>query len=133
MGLSLTRIKIRYLACFLFIAAIVSACGGSYEETISGVKIPVPSAMKKSSEKPADISILGFEAGTASFQGNVEEKKVIEFYKQEMPARGWRESMHLISGGAMLAYSKEGKTVLIGIGKQGGEAILTLTVGGVGK
>jgi len=97
------------------------------------VKIPVPSAMKKSSEKPADLSILGIEAGTASFHGNLDEKKVIEFYQQEKPARGWRENMNLISAGAMLAYSKEGKTLLIGIGKQGGESILTLTVGGVGK
>jgi hypothetical protein len=41
--------------------------------------------------------------------------------------------MNLISGGAMLAYAKEGKTVLIGISKEGDESILTLTVGGVGK
>jgi hypothetical protein len=35
------------------------------------------------------------------------------------------------SGGAMLAYSKEGKTVLIAIDKQDKETRLTLTVGGV--
>jgi hypothetical protein len=50
MGFSFTGIKMRYLPCLLFIVAIVSACGGSYEETVAGVKIPVPSPMKKGTE-----------------------------------------------------------------------------------
>jgi hypothetical protein len=41
--------------------------------------------------------------------------------------------MNLTSGGAMLAYSKAGKSVMIGIGKQNDETVLSLTVGGVGK
>ena len=122
----------------LFLATIIlplllTACGGSRDETISGVAIPVPSAMKKSSDKPVEISFLGFGAGQATFRGDMESEKLIEFYKKEMPARGWQSNMNLLSGGAMLAYSKDAKTVMIGIGKQDNQTVLSLTVGTVGK
>ena len=118
---------------YFLIALMLAACGGSRDETISGVTIPVPSAMKKGTEKPVEISILGFGAGQATFHGNMETDKLVEFYKKEMPARGWQPSMNLLSGGAMLAYSKESKSVLIGISKQNSETVLSLTVSGVSK
>lgn len=118
---------------YFLTAVMLAACGGSRDETISGVTIPVPSAMKKGTEKPVEISILGFGAGQATFHGNMETDKLVEFYKKEMSARGWQPSMNLLSGGAMLAYSKESKSVLIGISKQNSETVLSLTVGGVGK
>ena len=118
---------------YFLIAIMLAACGGSRDETISGVTVPVPSAMKKGSEKPVEISLLGFGAGQVTFHGDMESNKLVEFYQKEMPARGWQPSMNLVSGGAMLAYSKDGKSVMIGIGKQNGETVLSLTVGGVGK
>ena len=118
---------------FLLILLTIAACGGSRDETISGVTIPVPSAMKKSAEKPVEISLFGLGAGRATFSGPMESEKLIEFYKKEMAARGWQPSMNLVSGGAMLAYSNEGKSVLIGIGKQNNETILSITVGSAGK
>ena len=121
-----------YLNYFLIMVTL-TACGGARDETISGVTVPVPSAMKKGTEKLVEISILGFGAGQATFHGSMETDKLVEFYKKEMPARGWQPSMNLLSGGAMLAYSKEGKSLLIGISKQDKETILSLTVGGVGK
>ena len=120
------------LSYFLF-AIMLASCGGSRDETISGVTVPVPSAMKKGSEKPVEISLLGFGAGQTTFRGGMEIDKLAEFYQKEMPARGWQPSMNLLSGGAMLAYSKDGKSLLIGISKQNGETVLSLTVGGVGK
>jgi hypothetical protein len=128
----ISRQRLVCLSYFL-IAVTLTACGGSRDETISGAIIPVPSAMKKGSEKPAEISFLGFGAGQATFHGDMEINKLIEFYQKEMPARGWQPSMNLSSGGAMLAYSKDGKSLMIGIGKQNGETVLSLTVGGVGK
>lgn len=118
---------------YFLIAVLLAACGGSRDETISDVTIPVPSAMKKGTEKPVEISILGFGAGQATFHGNMETDKLVEFYKKEMLERNWQPSMNLLSGGAMLAYSKEGKSVLIGISKQSNETVLSLTVSGVGK
>ena len=118
---------------YFLIAVMLGACGGSRDETISGVTIPVPGAMKKGAEKPVEIAILGFGAGQATFHGSMETDKLVEFYKKEMPARGWQPNMNLLSGGAMLAYSKEGKSLLVGIGKQSGETVLSLTVSGVGK
>ncbi|MGH7874474.1 MAG: hypothetical protein ACREQO_19950 [Candidatus Binatia bacterium] len=111
----------------------LSGCGGSYEDTISGVKVPVPKAMEKDSEKPAEMSFLGFGAGQASFHGKMDPDKIVEFYKKELAARGWQPNMNMQSGGAMLAYSKEGKTLLIAVGNSNDSATLTLTVGGMGK
>ena len=123
----------RLICLSLFIAAMLSGCGGSRDETVSGVTIPVPNAMKKGAEKPVELSFLGFGAGQATFHGDMTTEKIVEFYKKELLARGWQPSMNLQSGGAMLAYSKEGKSVLIGISKQNDETVLSLTVGGVGK
>ena len=108
-------------------------CGGSYDETISGVSIPIPKAMTKGSDKPVEMNFLGFGAGQASFHGNMESDKIIEFYKKEMPARGWQPNMAMRSGGAMLAYSKEGKTALMAVSKQNSGTVVTVTVGGGGR
>jgi hypothetical protein len=121
------------LVIISMLALTSSGCGGSYEETISGVKVPVPNAMTKNAEKPAEVSFLGFGAGQASFHGKMETDKVVEFYKKELAARGWEPNMNLQSGGAMLAYTKEGKTLLIAVGKANDDTTLSLTLGGMGK
>jgi len=110
-----------------------SGCGGSYDETISGVKVPVPNGKAKHSEIPAEMWFRGFGAGQASFHGKMETDKVVEFYKKELAARGWEPNMNLQSGGAMLAYAKEGKTLLIAVGKANDDTTLSLTLGGMGK
>jgi hypothetical protein len=117
----------------IFLALLASGCGGSYDETISGVKVPVPKAMTRSSEKPVEMTLLGFGAGQATFHGNMDTDKLVEFYKREMPARGWQPNLNVRSGDAMLAYSKEGKTMLVAITKEKSGTNLTLTVGGMGR
>jgi hypothetical protein len=121
------------LVTIAILALTSSGCGSSYEETISGVKVPVPNGMAKNSEKPAEMSFLGFGAGQASFHGKMETDKVVEFYKKELAARGWEPNMNLQSGGAMLPYAKEGKTLLIAVDKANDDTTLTLTLGGMGK
>ena len=116
-----------------FFVIVASGCGGSYDETIAGVAVPVPKGMKRTSEKPVEISLLGFGAGQASFQGAMETDTIVDFYKKELPSRGWQTNMNLRSGGAMLAYSKEGKTLLIGVSQQDGKTTLSLTVGGTAR
>jgi hypothetical protein len=120
------------IAAALF-AATLSGCAGSYDETISGVTVPVPKRMAKSSDKPAEMSFLGFGAGQATFHGDMAVDTIVEFYKKELPGRGWQPSMNVQSGSAMLSYGKEGKTLLIAVGKADGKTSLTLTVAGVGK
>jgi len=122
-----------FLVAATFVPILVSGCNPSYEETISDVKVPVPKAMTRSSEKPVEMTFLGFGAGQATFHGNMDTDKIVEFYKKEMPARGWQPDMNVRSGGAMLAYSKEGKTMLVAISKEKSETSLTLTVGGMGR
>ena len=118
---------------WLLLLLLANGCAGSRDETVGGVTLPVPSAMKIGTDKPVEISFLGFGAGRATFHGDMDSAKLVEFYKKELPARGWQESMNLASAGALLAYSKEGKTVMIGISKNEKGSILTLTVGGIGK
>ena len=119
---------------FLLAALVLSnGCARSYDETIAGVVIPVPKGMTRDTEKPVEISLLGFGAGQATFHGVMETEKIVEFYAKELPARGWQPNMNLRSGGAMLAYGKESKTLLIGVGQQDGKTTLTLSVGGMGR
>lgn len=128
------RLIPRRPAILLFAALAFSAgCARSYDETIAGTSVPVPKAMTRSADKPSEMSLLGFAAGQATFQGKMDTDEIVEFYKKELPARGWQSNMNLRSGGAMLAYTKDGKTLLIGVGKQGDATHLTLTVGGVGR
>jgi hypothetical protein len=124
---------LRGIAGGIFLAISAIGCGGSYDETISGVAIPVPKAMTKGSDKPVEMNFLGFGGGQATFHGNMESDKIIEFYKKEMPTRGWQPNASMRSGGAMLAYSKDGKTVLVAVGKQNNDTLLTVTVGGAGR
>jgi len=129
-------VKLRNSSSSLLVLSLfmlMSACAGSRDEIVGGVTLPVPSAMQKGAEKPVEISLFGFGAGQASFHGNMESAKLVEFYKKELPARGWQENLNLLSGGAMLAYSKDGKAVLIGISKDDKGSVLSLSVGGVGK
>lgn len=117
----------------LFFIVLLNGCGGSYEETVAGIKIPIPSGMKKSQDKGVEISLPGFGGGQASFQGTLEPDKVIEFYKKEMPDRGWTPSISLLSRGGMLAYTKDNQNVLVTVGKTDGTTALSITVGGTGK
>lgn len=116
----------------LLYALGLSGCGGSYEDTIAGVTVPVPNSMIKSSEAPVEMKFFGFGAGQASYHGKMESDKIVEFYKKELPARGWQPSATMRGRGAMLAYSKEAKTLMVAVGKQNDETSLTVTVGGTG-
>ena len=133
-GLEITRMpEISHATASVLFCAMVwlaAGCGGSRDETIAGVEIPVPAAMTQSAAKPIEMSLLGFGAGQATFHGSMDPEKIVEFYKEKMPARGWQPNMNLRGGSAMLAYSKEGKTLLIGVSRQEGKTHLTLAVGG---
>ena len=129
----IVKLNLRVIVIAVFYAFGLSACGGSYEDTIAGVAVPVPKSMNKSSEAPVEMKFFGFGAGQASYHGKMESDKIVEFYKRELPARGWQPSASMRGGGAMLAYSKEAKTLMVAVGKQNDETSLTLTVGGTGR
>lgn len=112
---------------------ILAGCSASYEETVAGVKVPIPSGMKKSHAKGIQLSLPGFGGAQASFQGNLEPDKIVEFYKKEMPNRGWRPNMELTSKGGMLTYTKENQTVVVMITKGDGGSSLSITVGGTDR
>ena len=132
MQLSMPKFLKRPSTALVFILTL-NGCGGSYEETVAGIKVPIPSAMKKSQSNSVEISLPGFGGGQASFQGSMDPDQVIAFYKKEMADRGWTPNLSLISRGGMLAYTKDGKSVLVTVGKSEATTSLTITVGGGGK
>jgi hypothetical protein len=121
---------LRLAACLICIAVGTSSCGGSYEETVGGVKIPIPGGMTKSQGQGMELSLPGFGGAQAVYQGKVDPDKVIEFYKREMPARGWKPSIGLLSKGGMLSYVNESTTVIVMVGKTDSGTSMTIIVGG---
>ena len=119
---------LRLKVSVVFLASIISGCGGARDETVAGVIVPVPGAMERLSGQGIELSMPGFGGGQASFQGNLAPEKIAEFYQKEMPARGWQPGTSLLSRGGMLTYSKEGKSVLLAVSAQGGKSTLSVTV-----
>ena|ERR671924_2244105 len=122
-------ILLRAMTCCSCVVVIFVGCDGSHEESVSGVKVPIPGGMTKSGEKGVELSLPGFGGGQASYQGNVHPDKVVEFYKKEMPARGWKPGGGLASQGGMLTYAQEGKSVVVMVGKSNNGTNMTITVG----
>jgi len=107
-----------------------SGCGGSHEETVGGVKIPIPAGMTRSQESGIEVSLLGFGGAQTAYQGKLDPDKVIEFYRKEMPARGWQPSIRLLSKGGMLTYVKDSTTVIITVEKTDSGARMAIIAGG---
>jgi hypothetical protein len=121
----------RGVAVYLFLFAVSFwACGGAHEETVGGINVPVPGGMTKSEEKSIELSLPGFGGAQAAYQGKLDPDKVVEFYKKEMPARGWQPSVGAVSKGGMLSYAKESKSVVVMVGKNETGTSMTITVGG---
>jgi hypothetical protein len=114
--------------CLLWITVSVSSCGRSYEETVGDVKIPIPRGMTKSQNKSVELSLPGFGGALAAYEGKIAPDNVVEFYRQEMPARGWEPSIGLLSQGGMLTYVKDNKTVMVTVGKTDSGTSMTITV-----
>jgi hypothetical protein len=124
---------VRRQILFLLAMIMISAgCSKSYDEKIAGVEIPIPSRMKKSDGAGVEVALLGFGGGQSSFRGQLESRKVIEFYEKEMPSRGWQPNARVMSKGGMLTYAKDNRTVIIMVGGNNDATTMTVTVGGTG-
>jgi hypothetical protein len=118
------------LVCWLAASAVaLMSCSGSYEETIAGVQVPIPRGVTKSPQQ-IQLTLPGFGGAQVSYEGNVKPEKIMDFYKKEMPARGWQPAVGIVIKGGMLSYTKDGKAVMIAVGAQEGKTALTVMVGG---
>jgi hypothetical protein len=126
----IARPQILFLLAML---SIVAGCNKSYDEKIGGVEIPIPRGMKKSDGAGVEVALLGFGGGQSSFRGQLEPRKVIEFYEKEMPSRGWQPNAGIVSKGGMLTYTKDNRTVIIVVGGNNDASTMTVTVGGTGR
>jgi hypothetical protein len=86
--------------------------------------------MTKSQEQGIELSLPGFGGAQAAYQGKLDPDKVIEFYKKEMPARGWKPSIGLLSKGGMLSYVNESATIIVMVGKTDSGTSMTIITGG---
>jgi hypothetical protein len=79
-----------------------------------------------------ELSLPGFGGALAAYEGEgkMAPDNVVEFYRQEMPARGWEPSIGLLSQGGMLTYVKDKKTVIVTVGKIDSGTSMTITVAG---
>lgn len=119
------------LVCWSVASAVaLMSCSGSYEETIAGVQVPIPRGVTKSPEQGIQLTLPGFGGAQVSYEGNLEPEKIMDFYKKEMPARGWQAAAGILTKGGMLSYTKEGKAVVIMVGPKDGQTALTIMVGG---
>ena len=129
MGFKSLGIVPRSLTCWFCMAVMLAGCDGSHDETVGGLQVPIPGGMTKSEEKGVELSIPGFGGAQASYRGKLEPNQVVDFYKKEMPARGWKPSIGVLSQGGMLTYAKEGKSLIVMVGKSNGDTNMTITVG----
>ncbi len=129
MGFRSLGIAPRSLTCWFCMAVMLAGCDGSHDETVGGLQVPIPGGMTKSEEKGVELSIPGFGGAQASYRGKLEPNQVVDFYKKEMPARGWKPSIGVLSQGGMLTYAKEDKSLIVMVGKSNGDTNMTITVG----
>ena len=91
---------LRLTACLLCITVGTFGCGGSHEETVGGVKIPIPDGMTKSQEAGIELSLPGFGGAQAAYQGKVDPDKVIAFYQKRNAGPGMAAQPRIaVSGG----------------------------------
>ena len=121
---------LRLAACLVCITVAASGCSGSHEETVGGVKIPIPGGMTRSQESGIEVSLPGFGGAQAAYRGKLDPEKVIEFYQREMSARGWQPSIRLLSKGGMLTYVKDSTTVIITVEKTDSGARMAIIAAG---
>jgi hypothetical protein len=88
--------------------------------------------MAKSSEAPVEMKFFGFGAGQSTYYGKMESDKIDEFYKRELPARGWQPGRPCAAAAPCWSYQKCKN--LDGRHRQtNDDTSLTLTVGKMGR
>ena len=74
--------SLRLAVWLLWLTLSTSSCGGSHEETLGGVKVPIPGGMAKSQETGIELALPGFGGAQAAYRGKVDPDQVIAFYKK---------------------------------------------------
>ena len=82
---------------------------------------------------PHELALPGFGGGRAVFQGRVRPEEVVKFYRTEMPGRGWKENASIVSQGGALAFSKEGRSVVVTVVSAESGTTLDILVGKLGS
>ncbi len=126
----LLRHAIRLIWVLLLVTPLGSALGDQPStEVVAGSPIPIPSEMNKSTGQGIELMVPGFNGGQVAYQGKVEPREVIRFYKKNMPLKGWHPYASLVTGGGLLVFTKSNKSVLIMVSESNGNTTLAILVG----
>ena len=107
--------------------------GQPHEEVIGETTIPIPGGMGRVEGGGVEVALPGFGGGRAVFQGRVRPEEVVKFYRTEMPDRGWKENASIVGQGGALAFSKEGRSVVITVVSAESGTTLDILVGKLGS
>jgi len=119
----------------LIFFALLWGCsaGQPHEEVIGETTIPIPGGMERVEGGGVELALPGFGGGRAVFQGRVRPEEVVKFYRTEMPGRGWKENASIVSQGGALAFSKEGRSVVVTVVSAESGTTLDILVGKLGS
>jgi hypothetical protein len=104
---------------------------------LPGATLPALPTFEVDGEVPEDIPVvepnenLVTSAGLVSYETGTDFSTVLEFYKDEMPANGWEESLDALEFGetAILNYTKEGQTAVVTLSVSGGKTVVLIALG----
>ena len=100
------------IAFICLLLASFSGCQKKEDAVIAGVDIPIPSQMKKISDK-VDQVVEGFGDGQAAFRGKATEGEIFNFYQENMEARGWKPTNFMVTKKNQMTYTKGNRVCLV--------------------
>ena len=111
------------------VALSLAGCAARHQnETIAGVVVPIPAAMKKLpvSEDWVDLG-LEQKGEQVSFRGEMSRSEIVQFYQDVLPPDGWKPDARLGAEIGGYVFTREGQTIAIRISESDSNTS-TLTV-----
>ena len=115
------RLKIQFSVVtktiLVSVAVFFAACAARHQnETIAGVVVPIPAAMKKLpvSEDWVDLG-LEQKGEQVSFRGDMSRSEIVQFYQNVLPADGWKPDARLGAEIGGYVFTRLAQTIAIRI------------------
>jgi len=108
---------LRVIVIAVFYAFGFSACGGSYEDTIAGITVPVPKPMAKSSEAPVEMNFSDSALASLPIVAKWRAIKLTNSINESCPRAVGSRGDHA-QRRRHVGLTKNAKTLMVAIGKQ---------------
>ncbi len=91
--------------------------------------VPVPANFKPILKESYSFETAGVRVGMLKYQGNSTADRVVNFYKEQMPAANW-ELINIVEyGDRLLNFERDDETCTITVRPKGKSAIITIALG----